>query len=102
FPGAARGPGGRIRTLVRQHQAEVVLFGHGFPLPLAGDALDHAVPYVVLTHGAEVWLGRTPGLALALRRSLAGARAVTAVSAATARSIRTLIPPEKPLAVLPP
>jgi phosphatidyl-myo-inositol dimannoside synthase len=93
---------GRITSLVGLHRADVVLFGHGFPLPLAAAALDRAVPYVVLTHGAEVWVGRTPGLAIALRRALAGARVVTAVSAATARSISTLIPHDERLTVLHP
>jgi phosphatidylinositol alpha-1,6-mannosyltransferase len=57
---------------------------------------------VVLTHGAEVWLARTPGVARAMRQALSGAREVTAVSASTARSIRGLLPPETPLTVLHP
>jgi phosphatidyl-myo-inositol dimannoside synthase len=86
----------RIETLVREHEADVVLFGHGFPLPLAGRAGragNHATPYVVLTHGAEVWLARTPGVGAAMRAGLAGAREVTAVSRSTARSIMRLLPP---------
>jgi len=90
----------RIRSLVRQHAADVVLFGHGFPLPLA--ALDHSPPYVVLTHGAEVWLARTPALATAMRRGLAAAREVTAVSHSTARSIEGLLSPGTSLSVLHP
>jgi len=93
---------GRIRSLVRQHRSDVVLFGHGFPLPLAAGGLDHATPYVALTHGAEVWLARTPALASAMRRGLAGAREVTAVSASTARSIRGLLSPGTPLTVVHP
>jgi phosphatidyl-myo-inositol dimannoside synthase len=92
----------RVRSLTRQHKADVVLFGHGFPLPLLGSALDHLTPYVVLTHGAEVWLARTPGLAAAMRSGLAGAREVTAVSRFTARTIRRLLPPGAPLSVLHP
>jgi phosphatidylinositol alpha-1,6-mannosyltransferase len=92
----------RIRSLVREHDADVVLFGHGFPAPLAVREFDHHTPYVVLTHGAEVWLGRTPGLSAAMRRSLAGAREVTAVSRSTGRSIGGLVGPDIPLSILPP
>jgi phosphatidylinositol alpha-1,6-mannosyltransferase len=90
----------RVRSLVRHHRADVVLFGHGFPLPLLSVALDHSVPTVALTHGAEVWLARTPGLAAAMRRGLAGARGVTAVSRSTARIIRRLLPDGVPLSIL--
>src|SRR6266542_5649937 len=92
----------RIRSLAEEHDAAVVLFGHGFPLPLAGRALDHVIPYAALTHGAEVWLGRTPGTSAAMRRGLAGAREVTAVSEYTARSVRRLLPNGTPLSVLHP
>src|SRR6266516_2029477 len=67
----------QIRSLVRQHAADVVLFGHGFPLPL-------------------------PALATAMRRGLTGAREVTAVSHSTARSIEGLLPPGTSLSVLHP
>jgi phosphatidylinositol alpha-1,6-mannosyltransferase len=93
---------GRIKSLVRRHRSDVVLFGHGFPLPLVAGGLGHVAPYVVLTHGAEVWLARTPALAGAMRRALAGAREVTAVSASTAGSIRRLASPGTPLTVLHP
>jgi phosphatidyl-myo-inositol dimannoside synthase len=92
----------RVRSLIDQHNAEVVVFGHGFPLPILGPGLDHAIPYVVLTHGAEVWLARTPGVAAAMGRGLEGARDVTAVSRSTARTIRHLMPPGAPLTVLHP
>jgi phosphatidylinositol alpha-1,6-mannosyltransferase len=92
----------RVRSLVKEHDADVVLFGHGFPLPLAGRALDGVVPYVALTHGAEVWLGRTPGAAAAMQKGLAGAREVTAVSEDTARSVRRLLPAGTSLSVLHP
>jgi phosphatidylinositol alpha-1,6-mannosyltransferase len=92
----------RIRSLAKEHDAAVVLFGHGFPLPLAARTLDHVTPYVTLTHGAEVWLGRTPGMSAAMRRGLAGAREVTAVSEYTARSVRRLLPDGTPLSVLHP
>jgi phosphatidyl-myo-inositol dimannoside synthase len=93
--------GRRVAALVREHQADVVVFGHGFPLPLLGEQLRRTgVPYVALTHGAEVWLARAPALSEAMRRGLAGAREVTAVSEYMARRIRRLVPPGVPLSVL--
>jgi phosphatidylinositol alpha-1,6-mannosyltransferase len=95
--------GRRMRSLVREHQADVVLFGHGLPLPLLGEGLrERGVPYVALTHGAEVWLARPPGLAGLLSRALEGAREVTAVSDYTARTIRRVVPPAVPVTVLNP
>jgi phosphatidylinositol alpha-1,6-mannosyltransferase len=83
----------RVSSLVREHGAEVVVFGHGFPLPTTGPSLLHAgIPYVVLTHGAEVWLARIPGAAAAMRRAFQSASAVTAVSEYTGRTIGRLLP----------
>jgi phosphatidylinositol alpha-1,6-mannosyltransferase len=83
----------RLRSLVREHAADVVLFGHGYPLPLLVPELAEAgIPAVVLTHGAEVWLARTPGVAQSMRAALGRARAVTAVSAWTARAISRVLP----------
>src|SRR6266571_8071039 len=93
----------RVRALVREHRADVILFGHGFPLPLlVPDLLKRGVPSVILTHGAEVWLARAPGLSAAMRRGFAAAREVTAVSRYTARALRQLVPPTVPFSVLPP
>jgi phosphatidylinositol alpha-1,6-mannosyltransferase len=90
----------RVRALVREHQADVVLFGHGLPLPLLGpDLRSRGVPSVVLTHGAEVWLARSPVMASAMRRGFAAARAVTAVSEYTARALRPLVPPSVPFSI---
>ncbi len=81
--------GDRVASLVTEHGADVVLFGHGFPLPLLGaDLARRGTPYVVLTHGAELWQACIPGVAGAMRRSLQGARAVTAVSRYTGNAIR--------------
>jgi phosphatidylinositol alpha-1,6-mannosyltransferase len=91
----------RIRSLIREHQAQVVLFGHGVPLPVVGPALDsEGIPYVVLTHGVEVWAAQVPGFSSALRLGLSRARAVTALSHFTAGFLRPLVPPEIPLTVL--
>jgi phosphatidylinositol alpha-1,6-mannosyltransferase len=78
----------RVRSLVREHRADVVLFGHGYPLPLLAPGLEaNGIPSVALTHGAEVWLARTPGIAASMRWALSHTRAVTAVSGWTARAI---------------
>ena len=93
----------RLRSMVREMDCDVVLFGHGFPLPLLGPGLAaHGVPYVALTHGVEFWLARTPGFRQALRRSLAGARHVTAVSEYTALIVRRAVPSHVALSVLHP
>ncbi|TML02403.1 MAG: glycosyltransferase family 4 protein [Actinobacteria bacterium] len=93
----------RVLALIEEHRAQVVLFGHGFPLPVMGPRLAAAgVPYVVLTHGAEVWLARTPAFGAAMRRAFAHARAVTAVSHYTARALRPLVPSNADFTVLHP
>jgi phosphatidyl-myo-inositol dimannoside synthase len=92
----------RVRSLVREHDADVVLFGHGL-LTLIGPRLrSFGIPYVGLTHGWEVWLARTPGLAGPLRRGLVGASAVTAVSRYTARAIHSSLRLPRPLIILHP
>jgi phosphatidyl-myo-inositol dimannoside synthase len=93
----------RAASLARQHRADVVLFGHGFPLPLMGRRLARrGYPYVVLTHGAEVWQACAPGWAGAMRRAFAGARAVTAISRYTAGAIRASLGLTRPMIMLPP
>ena len=81
----------------------MILFGHGFPLAVMGPALsDRGFPYVVLTHGAEVWLARVPAMSAAMRRAFARATAVTAVSHFTAEAVRPLVPREVGVAVVSP
>jgi phosphatidylinositol alpha-1,6-mannosyltransferase len=93
----------RVRSLVREHGIEVVLFGHGIPLPLLGPRLsEEHVPYVALTHGVEAWAARAPVLSWALRRALSSAREVTAVSHHTADAIRSIVPSGVRLTVLRP
>src|SRR5262245_19251695 len=71
----------RAASLAASRRAEVVLFGHGYPVPMIGPALrQRGWPFVVLTHGAEVWMARAPGVAAGMRWALGRARAVTAVS----------------------
>ena len=94
----------RVRSLAGESGADVVLFGHGFPLPwLAPGLAGHGIPSVALTHGAEVWIARTPGLAAAQRRGLRACREVTAVSAYTGDLMRAAIgapPGDPPVTVL--
>jgi phosphatidylinositol alpha-1,6-mannosyltransferase len=91
----------RAAALAAEHDAEVVLFGHGYPTPLIGPALRKAGwPYVVLTHGAEVWMARAPAIARSMRWAFAGARAITAVSEYTRTRLRRAIPPFVPLELL--
>jgi phosphatidylinositol alpha-1,6-mannosyltransferase len=93
----------RVRDLAEEHRADVVLFGHGYPTPLIGPAIrDAGWPYVVLTHGAEVWMARAPAVAASLRWALAGARAATAVSAYTRDRLRSSVPSDVPFELLVP
>lgn len=93
----------RVASLVKEHDADLVLFGHGFPLPVMGPSLARrGTPYVVLTHGAEVWLARTPGIAASMRASFCHAAAVTAVSRWTARALTGVASPDGPMPVLHP
>lgn len=93
----------RVWSVAGSHRADVVLFGHGFPLPVLGPRLARrGVPYVVLTHGAEVWLARVPGASAAMRRAFAGAREVTAISRYTSDALGSLVPPDVPLTVVSP
>jgi phosphatidylinositol alpha-1,6-mannosyltransferase len=93
----------RVRAMVRAHQADVVLFGQGLPLPLLGPGLAaDGIPYVVMTHGVEVWMARVPGMRGLLRTALGAARAVTAVSRHTAAAISGAISTGVPITLLPP
>ncbi|MFN2589672.1 MAG: glycosyltransferase family 4 protein [Actinomycetota bacterium] len=93
----------RIRTLARGHRAEVVLFGQGLPLPLLGAGLARGgLPYVVLTHGVELWMARAPASRQILAGALARATEVTAVSRYTASAVRAAMPANVPLTLLPP
>ena len=94
----------RVASLARRHRADVVLFGHGWPLPLLGPGLRRrsGTPYVVLTHGAEVWQACVPGWTGPMRRALEGAAAVTGVSRFTSASIRASLGLDHRFELLPP
>jgi phosphatidylinositol alpha-1,6-mannosyltransferase len=88
----------RVVTAAKEHGSEVVLFGHAFPLALLGPAVaERGIPYVVLTHGAEVWLARVPGASAAMKRAFARATEVAAISRYTAHRVRPLVPSEVPV-----
>jgi len=91
----------RVRLLAAEHRADVILFGHGFPLPwMAPGLAARGIPSVALTHGAELWIARTPALGWAQRRALGGVRRATAVSEYTAERLRRAIGDEPPVTVL--
>lgn len=94
----------RVRSLLRESGAEMVLFGHGLPLGAMGPRVlrESGVPYALLTHGAEVWLARLPGLFRMLRHACSEATAVFAVSRYTERRVRRAVPEGVPTIVLPP
>lgn len=93
----------RVTAAAREHGSEVILFGHGFPLALLGPTLaDRGFPYVVLTHGAEVWLAKMPGPRAAMRRAFARASGITAVSRFTAQALERLLSPSSTLDVVHP
>ena len=93
----------RVRSLVRETGAELVLFGHALPLGALGPGLaEEGVPYATLTHGAEAWMARVPGIHRLLRRALSRAEVVFAVSRYTERFVRLALAPEARTALLPP
>jgi phosphatidyl-myo-inositol dimannoside synthase len=93
----------RVLSLAREHRADVVLFGQGLPLSALGPSLArNGVPYVVLTHGVELWMARAPVASAVLRRALGEARHVTAISEYTEAAIRRAMPPWVPLSVVKP
>lgn len=82
-----RAVGDWIADHVRESGADLVWFGAPHPPALLGPRVGRltGVPYAVLCHGAEVSVGAAiPGVRGALRRSLAGAALVMAVSEHTA------------------
>jgi len=93
----------RIRSLVREHDSDVVVFGQGLPLPLIGPGLSaRGVPYVVLTHGVELWMSRVPASRPVLARALGAASEITATSRYTAAAVRRAVPSGVEVTVLTP
>ncbi len=97
-PGVAR----RVMAAVREHGAEVVLFGATYPLALLGPGLARrGVPYVAAAHGFEYWLSIAPGTHALVRRATSRASRVTVLcSAFIARVVRTAVPARVPVSVV--
>ena len=93
----------RASALAEDCGARAVLFTHGFPLTgIAGALAERGFPYVVLTHGYEVWMTWAPGVRSALRHALARSHEVFAISAYTATRLQWVMPPGVPLSLAPP
>ena len=93
----------RAWSLVRETEAEVVLFGHVVPTALLSRGLARrGVPSVALAHGAEFWEALVPGTAALLKRAAAATSRVAACSAFVARTVRTVAPKHVPVSVLTP
>jgi phosphatidylinositol alpha-1,6-mannosyltransferase len=97
-------PGRRLTTSIRDLagsiEAEVVLFGSGYPASASGpDLARDGLPYVVTTHGVEHWIGMVPGGPAMMRRAFGQASRVIAISTFTARAIGRGVPGDVPLEI---
>jgi phosphatidylinositol alpha-1,6-mannosyltransferase len=92
----------RVRDIVRELGAEVVLFGHTLPTALLGPGLARRdIPYVVGAHGAEYWETLVPGMAGLIHVATRRASRVTVMcSAFVARTVRTVVRDDVPVSVL--
>lgn len=85
----------QVRAVVRDHDANVLLFAA--PWPLVGIAHHLDLPAVVMTHGAELVMpAHVPGASRVLRRQLRRAALLTTVSAWTGRHVRALVGDDGP------
>jgi phosphatidylinositol alpha-1,6-mannosyltransferase len=85
----------RAVRLLREYDADQVLFGAAAPLGLMGPALRRAGArrIVAMTHGHETWWAGIPGTRQALRRIGDGADTVTTVSSWCAEQIAPALSP---------
>jgi phosphatidylinositol alpha-1,6-mannosyltransferase len=92
----------RVRDIVREFGADVVLFGHALPTALLGPGLARRdIPFVVGAHGAEYWLASLPGTAALMRYATSrAARVAVMCSAFVGRVVRTVVPSRVPVSVL--
>jgi len=101
-------PTGEVRrravSLLDETGAEIVLFGHGYPLGELGPRLsvETGVPYAMLTHGLEFMLAAVPVVRTRMRRAFAGAKVVFTVSRFMQHKLRRAIPWDVPRVPLPP
>ncbi len=91
----------RVREVVRETGAEVVLFGDAMPLAMLGPGLARrGVPYLVAAHGFDYWLSLAPGAHSSVRYMTSRAARVVVCSAFIARVVRTAVPDRVPVSVL--
>jgi phosphatidylinositol alpha-1,6-mannosyltransferase len=97
-PGFAR----RLRNVIKETGAEVVLFGDAFPLAALGPRLAATgTPYLVAAHGFDYWLSVVPGAHAMLRRMTSRASRVPVMCREfIARTVRTAVPSRVPVSVL--
>lgn len=96
-PGLVR----RLRALVRESGAGLVVLDPALPLGLVGAHL--GLPYAVVVHGAEVSVpGRLPGAGAALASVLRGAAHVVAGGEYVAAEVRRAGGGDLPVTVVPP
>ncbi len=76
-PGLAR----RLERLIDRFEPDVVAFGSALPLSLLGSVcIDRSVPYVTMTHGAEISMPASLPISKSLiRRALGGASGIVAL-----------------------
>ncbi len=91
----------RVREVVRETGAEVVLFGDAMPLAMLGPGLSRrGIPYLVAAHGFDYWLSLAPGAHSSVRYMTSRAARVAVCSAFIARVVRTAVPDRVPVSVL--
>lgn len=90
----------RARSLAREVGAEVALFTQGYPVTgIAPRLRVEGLPYVVLTHGYEVWMALSPLARHPVRAALSRASEVFAISQFTAHWLQPVVPPGVPLSL---
>ncbi len=92
----------RLDEVVRESEAEVVLFGGAMPLATLGPRIARrGTPYLVAAHGFDYWLSLSPGAHASLRYMTSrAARVPVMCSAFIARVVRTAVPARVPVSVL--
>jgi phosphatidyl-myo-inositol dimannoside synthase len=97
-PGLAR----RVDAMARERKADVIFLDPVLPLGLVGGRL-HAVPHVLVAHGAEVNVpGRLPGSRTLTRRVLRAASGLVAAGEYPARVAARVAGAALPTLVVPP
>jgi phosphatidylinositol alpha-1,6-mannosyltransferase len=94
----------RVEELVREHGADIVLFGAAAPLALMGRSIQRrtGVPYATFTHGVEVWAGQVPVTRGLLGSVSRGAVLTMGVSEWAVEQLRQVVGTEPWIELLPP